>query len=538
MNIFDRSVPELGNYTVMFFTIIIFLVSCGVCFLLFVSVRREFRKMHEEANVLVDGLLTKNALTSTIASHIARFGKEMPFPLLYVDLDAFGQFLEAFGEKESDKALEKIANNILSVLPTSARVSNYQGDKFLIFVNSAGSDRNQVLDMATRVKEAINRPIKIYDSDEVRPVGSIAVCFYPMHGENVRQLEDSLKIAMFNIKKSGGNAIRIYSQELTSDKENIDYYYQIKRAIHNKEFQLYYQAMVNTRTLELVGFETLVRWNHPEHGVLAPNKFLNIMEQSGDIDFIGLWGLEELIKTYNELRQEYPKLDLVLAMNLSPKQLINPNLPAEYQKILKKYKMEANRIAIEVAQFTIFDKKEGIGENIKKFRELGFLISVDGGELDYSIIAKPEAVAIKVIKFNSDFLADEDSYMKGHLLELIMDFSRRNECLIVCERIENESMVRKSQAFGIDIMQGWFFSKPVSTIELRDFVDLEKWKPKVQIEAVPLEEVITSKDKDPKSVTSESTPLQEADTNSSPVDNTTSKEEVKKEAVKKEKAKK
>ena len=470
------NIEQMPDTIKIILTLVIVAVTAGLAFLIYRSVVKEFKKWRDESNVLVEGLITKTALVSIITSHISRFGQEMPFPLMYADLDGFTQFVQTFGEKESQKTLERIANQILSVLPSSARVSNYQGDKFLIFVNSAGSDRSQILDMATKVREAINRPIKLYDSDEIRPQGSVAIAFYPMHGTTVAKLEDSLKITMYNIKKSGGNAIRIYSDNLRTEGENIEYYYQIKRAIHNKEFQLYYQAMVDTATNKLFGFETLVRWHHPELGVLTPDKFLTIMDQTGDIDYIGKWGLNELLKAYDQLKQDFPDLNLLFTMNLSHKQLISQSLSQEYQKIIKTHKIEVSSIAFEVPEFALFDKKEGLANNITNFRNLGFIISVDGMELDYSVLSKEEAKQIGMIKFNKELMKDEDSYMKKHLVELILEFAGKSNILVTCEQVENEDMVKKAHNYGIKIMQGWYFSKPIAVEQVKDFIAGEKWK--------------------------------------------------------------
>jgi predicted signal transduction protein with EAL and GGDEF domain len=117
---------------------------------------------------------------------------------------------------------------------------------------------------------------------------SIGIAFYPLHGSNFKELVNSLQIAIYIIKKNGGNAIKIYSEELDSQEgQFVEYYYQIKSAINRKEFQLYYHPMINLKNNHIFGFETLIRWNHPEFGVFAPFKFLNIMEQSGDIHWIG-----------------------------------------------------------------------------------------------------------------------------------------------------------------------------------------------------------------------------------------------------------
>ena len=123
---------------------------------------------------------------------------------------------------------------------------------------------------------------------------------------------------------------------------------------------------------DIYGVESLIRWNHPEHGLLTPFKFLGIMEQSGDINWIGLWGLETVIKTYQELKQEFPKKDFKFTINLSPKQLMNESLSQDFQKLLKKYRMNAENIVLEVVEFTVFDKPMQIHKTLADLKEDGF----------------------------------------------------------------------------------------------------------------------------------------------------------------------
>src|SRR5690606_15140819 len=130
----------------------------------------------------------------------------------------------------------------------------------------------------------------------------------------------------------------------------------IKNAIAKKEFLLYYHPIIDIKSKEVYGVEALLRWNHPEHGLLSTFKFINIMEQSGDIYWVGLWGLESLIKNYYEFKQAYPKSNIKFTFNISPKQLMNEALAVDFQRVLKKYKMNAENIVLEIVEFALFDK--------------------------------------------------------------------------------------------------------------------------------------------------------------------------------------
>ena len=288
---------------------------------------------------------------------------------------------------------------------------------------------------------------------------------------------NSLKLATYLIKKNGGNNIRVYSDEMnTEGGEHVEYYYQIKHAIQHKEFQLYYHPMIDVKNNDIYGVESLIRWNHPEHGLLSPFKFLGIMEQSGDINWIGLWGLETVIKTYQELKQEFPKKEFKFSINLSPKQLMNESLSQNFQKLLKKYRMNADAIVLEVIEFAVFDKPMQIHKTLADLKKMGFQIAIDGFGLDFSTLSRAQSLDIDIIKLDNEFLKEEESYMKAKFAQLLVDFASKNEYTVICEAIENKQMLDEARKYNINIMQGFYFTKPLSAEALRGYIGTESWK--------------------------------------------------------------
>jgi len=423
----------------------------------------------------MEGVLTRAEMTSLITSQIARAGKEAQFSLIYLDLDKFTDFINAFGQSESEKILEKIVKNIEVVIPKGVKIARMQNDEFLIFL-TMDYDRTEAVDLANRVKQAIGRAIRLFGDTQISATASIAVAFYPIHGGNLKDLLSSLKIATYIIKKNGGNNIKVYSDEMSSlGGEHVEYYYQIKHAIQHKEFQLYYHPIIDLNKNDLFGVEALIRWNHPEHGLLSPFKFLGIMEQSGDVHWIGLWGLETLIKTYQELKQEFPKREIKFTMNLSPKQLMSETLPSDFQKILKKYRMNAESIVLEIIEFAIFEKQETIFKNLRKLKEMGFQLAIDGFGLDYNTLSKVEELDIDIIKLDNEFLKEEESYMKAKFASLLVEFAKKNNYTVICEVIESKEMAEEARTYNINIMQGFYFSKPLSAEGLRGYIGTEGW---------------------------------------------------------------
>jgi diguanylate cyclase (GGDEF)-like protein len=473
MNLFR--IYQVSNDITIILSIFIILIMVTAIYFLARSFFKERTRMRDERSMTMEGVLTRAEMTSLITSQIARAGKEAQFSLIYLDLDKFTDFINAFGQSESEKILEKIVKNIEVVIPKGVKIARMQNDEFLVFL-TMDYDRTEAVDLANRVKQAIGRPIRLFGDTQISATASIAVAFYPVHGSNLKDLLSSLKIATYIIKKNGGNNIKVYSDEMsTLGGEHVEYYYQIKHAIQHKEFQLYYHPIIDLNKNDLFGVEALIRWNHPEHGLLSPFKFLGIMEQSGDVHWIGLWGLETLIKTYQELKQEFPKRDLKFTMNLSPKQLMSETLPNDFQKILKKYRMNADSIILEIIEFAVFEKQETIFKNLRKLKEMGFQLAIDGFGLDYNTLSKVEELDVDIIKLDNEFLKEEESYMKAKFASLLVEFAKKNNYTVICEVIESKEMADEARRYNINIMQGFYFSKPLSAEGLRGYIGTEGW---------------------------------------------------------------
>jgi len=395
---------------------------------------------------------------------------------MYIDLDKFSDFINAFGKDESESILNKIAKNISKVLPRDVKIARMQTDEFLIFFNHE-YDRSETVDFAHKIKEAMLKPIRLFGDTNVKTTASIALSFYPAHGKTMKDLMNSLLLATYIIKRNGGNGIRIYSEEMSNQGgEHVEYYYQIKHAISQKEFQLFYHPIINVETQELFGVESLIRWNHPEHGLLSPFKFLGIMEQSGDIHWMTLWGLETIIKASNELKQYFPTQDISFSMNISPKQLMNNDIAKDMQKVLRKYKANAKNFVLEVIEFALFEKQETIFKNLKALKEIGFQIAIDGFGLDYHTLSKVNDLQVDIIKLDNQFLKEEDDYMKTKFAKLLVEFASTHDTLVVCEMIEDKDMMEKALSYGINIQQGFYFTKPISAESLRVYIGSESWR--------------------------------------------------------------
>lgn len=452
-----------SDATNIILSIFIVLAIIIATYFLMQLVIKEAKKVREEKGLLIEGIITKSEMNSIIGMYMNRMGEGANFSLIYLDLDKFGDLVMAFGKKEADQILRTVAQKIKAISPKNTYISKYQGDEFLLFFPQS-YDRSEALLYANELLAAFREPISVMGNKVIDLTASIAVTYYPSHGRSIKELLESLNLAIYRVKKEGGNALRLYSSDLSTEEENLEYYYQIKKAIKDKEFKFHYQPIYNIEDETIYGYEALLRWEHPEHGIISPYKFMNLLEQSGDIHWVGVWGFETLVKKHLELRFQSSFKIPKLAINLSPKQLFDEAIVTEYSKIIKRNKVETSNFILEIGEFALFESQEMIVKNIQALKKLGFIITIDGFGVDIATFEKLKELNIYNIKVDYEFI-EEDNFLVTKHLEILKEYTNKQGKLIV-QGIENEEDLDKIKELDIKVAQGYYFSKPVSEDEI------------------------------------------------------------------------
>ena len=272
------------------------------------------------------------------------------------------------------------------------------------------------------------------------------------------------------------------------EQDNMMYYREVKNAISNKEFVLYYQPIVNLKDKTLAGAEALMRWNHPTKGVQAPSTFLKVLEQTGDIKWVGEWGIESMIRTHNALAEKYPTVPLRLSLNLSTKQLLDVNLANKFIDLMRKNNAKPEQYMLEISDFMMVEKIAVIKTNIYKLRDFGFVIAVDGFELDGQSVQAIQKSPIDVIKLGRGFLKDISSnYMKEKLLDILLKYAVDNKKELICEGIETAEITKYVKSQGVYQGQGYYFAKPMNFESFEEYIEKRQYR-------VLLDEVSTLED--------------------------------------------
>lgn len=449
-----------GSVAIMF-TIIFVLFAAASIFFLQRGIRKErSRYIAEKLNI---GEMDKAAFDNMMSRRFATANKNTFFSVMFIEISDAKDMRESFGQKQYQWIVDTLVKRFNKVLPKGTKICLYDYDLIAAIINE-DLDRKGLSDLASFCLMEGHRAIPLITRVQVEADLSIGIASYNAFSANYEQFLQNLELSVAASKRSGLNKFTIYSSDLLgSDSEEVKYYQEIKAAIESNEFTLYYQPIYDLNTRLPVGYESLLRWNHKTLGVLSPNKFLTILEQSGDINWVGNWAFAQLLKTAEDYRRKHPETPVVFSMNLSPKQLMSTHLVEDFRKTLRQYnKVPASDICMEIVEFAMFDKMEIVGENIEKLKQCGFKIAIDDFGLEMSTLKMLESIHVDWIKLDKRFVEQsKDDFLYSGLVSTLVGFAERNDSKIVAEGVEDEVILEYLRDCKIPYGQGYFFGKPL-----------------------------------------------------------------------------
>ncbi|MBN3490003.1 bifunctional diguanylate cyclase/phosphodiesterase [Acholeplasma equirhinis] len=456
----------------IFLTILVTLILIGLIIGLYFVLKHELRKYRDEKLLVSDEVVPLSTLTNLVDRMIKRNTKKAkPFTLMLIDLDQYQDIVDAFNEEEERLIMQYVSNHIKTALPEESVISQgVKPDQFYIFIPDS-FDHSNILNLAKHIKRESQRKVSILDGVEIKKTVSIGIATFPLHGNTKDLLFQALDIAMYIVKKNGGNGIKYYSEELSQGKEYLDLYHEIREAIEKEEFIYFYQPIVSTSdTKDIYGVEALLRWQHPKRGLLAPQSFIGLAEQSGELDAIGIWGVEQALLLLTDLSQLYHMHNLVVNINVSPRQILNEETFTIFQRLILKHRAKPEMVAIEIPDFSTYKNNETFMRNLIKIKTLGFQIAIDLSTTDYDVLDLVERFKIDMIKLNRDFFKLEENYNKRKYIQMLIDFVKAKELKLVAEGVETEAQLQELYTKGVGYAQGYFIAKPLDQTQLSAFL--------------------------------------------------------------------
>jgi diguanylate cyclase (GGDEF)-like protein/PAS domain S-box-containing protein len=380
--------------------------------------------------------------------------------VMMLDLDRFKTVNDTMGHPAGDELLRETASRLSSCVRAYDTVARLGGDEFAILLPKirSGDDLGRI---ATKMLETLNQPF-LLDGKEVFVSCSIGIALYPSDSTESNDLLKFADSAMYLAKRSGRNQFRFYSRELTeSASERMMLESELRHAIERKELELYYQPKVRLDDGALIGSEALLRWKHPQRGIVPPNKFIGIAEDSGLIVEIGEWVLREACQAAYAWNGADKPLHKV-AINLSARQFQTGDLVKTVCMVLEATGCHPEWVELEITESLLLDGESEVLAILKAFRSLGISIAIDDFGTGYSALSYLARFPINTLKLDHSFIRGitTDS-LSAELVKAVLIIAHSLGYQVVAEGVETESQAVFLHAHGCEIAQGYLYAKPL-----------------------------------------------------------------------------
>jgi diguanylate cyclase (GGDEF)-like protein/PAS domain S-box-containing protein len=397
---------------------------------------------------------------SHLQAAIERANEHEKFAVLFLDLDRFKVINDSLGHMVGDKLLKQIANRLRTYIRPGDIVARLGGDEFTILLNRTGgvSDVEMVAD---RLQRNLSKPFEI-DGYEVFTSASIGII---VSDEIMRQPEDFLRdadSAMYRAKEAGKARYEIFDREMHARSLNqLEVETDLRHAVVSDQFEIFYQPILNLQSHSIREFEALIRWRHPKRGLLGPDEFISVAEETGMIVPIGGWVLKEACRQTALWQTKYA-FPLAISVNLSARQLLYPNFVSEVAKTLAETGLRARHLKLEVTESTVMEDGEKSLSVLRELNALGISLSTDDFGTGYSSLSYLQQYPFDRLKIDRSFVQKMDIDPKSAaIVKTILALGGNLGLEVVAEGIETELHCEMLKDLGCRYGQGYLFSRPV-----------------------------------------------------------------------------
>jgi diguanylate cyclase (GGDEF)-like protein/PAS domain S-box-containing protein len=449
-----------------------------------ITVRRQVEAQLLEKQQHLDHLAHHDQLTGLpnrlfLAAHLpgaieeARRDGSM-LAVLFLDLDRFKHINDSRGHETGDKLLKSVAQRIRGTTRTDDIVVRMGGDEFIVVLKSVASPE-QIDEAASRLTEALAAPMLI-DGRPLVTTASIGVSLFPRDGSSMGELLRQSDTAMYQAKDRGRNNFQLFSPVMDRDlKERIAIESSLRAALQGRELDVHYQPIVDIESHRVVALEILLRWQHPAHGYLAPERFVAVAEETGLIVPIGEFVLERAIEDLARWRAA--GADVVpISVNISAVQLRRSDLPATIEHLTRTHHISPSMLQLELTESAVFDHREGRnGESsrdaIVRLRELGTRIAIDDFGTGYSSLSYLKRWRVDYLKIDRSFVRDLVTDMSDlAIVEAIIAMAKHLNIEVIAEGIEGWRQLEKLRQLGCSYAQGYLLARPAPAEHCRRYL--------------------------------------------------------------------
>ena len=383
--------------------------------------------------------------------------------VFFIDIDRFKLINDTLGHQSGDKILELVAKRLGSAIRDGDFVARISGDEFIVIAKDIDKP-NLIPFVAQRLLDTFVKPFEVF-GQMLTVSTSVGSSLFPDDAYDAEMLIRNADSAMYAVKKRGKNGFMTYHETDSGLERRWQLEKDLKIALEQEQFSLYYQPMYNLNTGEMTKLEALIRWNHPDHGLVSPSEFISVAEESGQILSLGTWVLEEACrqgKAWN-IQGRFK-----MSVNVSMLQFAHPNFLITVMNALKESGLPGYCLELELTESIVMGHPEDVKRTLLDLKDLGIHLAIDDFGTGYSSLAYLRDLPINTIKIDKSFIQDLDTQTGAEpfskaLVETITGLAKRLNLEVVAEGVETETQCVILRQLGCHVGQGYYFSKPIAS---------------------------------------------------------------------------
>ena len=386
---------------------------------------------------------------------------EYRFAVLMIDLDSFKRVNDTLGHQAGDRLLQEVAKRLTGCLRTMDTVARMGGDEFAVLLEDFQSNQ-EAISITRRLLQAIRQPLTIQDH-EIQVSASVGVVLQTGRYTSPNDLLRDADISMYRSKELGKNQFKVFSKSMydhvvrTVQLEN-----DLRQALIEDEFELYFQPIFDMAENRLSGFEALLRWNHPVQGMLAPGAFIHVAEEAGLITDVGTWVLDRGCRTLADWHDRFPGSGVSISLNLSPRDLLQPSLIPMLTELLHETGLDARHVKLEITETAVMENPEMATARLERLQKMGFQVAMDDFGTGYSSLSYLQRLPIDILKIDRSFVQTMlENPNNLEIIKAIIGLGKILELRIVAEGVETPEQLAALRDLGCDLAQGYFLGRPM-----------------------------------------------------------------------------
>ncbi|MED5021320.1 phosphodiesterase DipA [Pseudomonas aeruginosa] len=404
------------------------------------------------------GLANRHYFIGALEERLESSG-DRPLSLLLVDIDNFKRINDSLGHQTGDKLLVSLARRLRSCLGDGATLARFASNEFAVLLDDTAVEKGESI--AAQVLHMLDKPLFV-DNQLINITGSIGLASAPQHGCDPQTLMKYAGLALHKAKANGKHQVQVFTEALTAEASyKLFVESNLRRALAQNELAVHYQPKLCLRSGQLLGLEALLRWQHPEKGMIRPDRFISVAEETGLIVPIGKWVIREACRQARELA-EAGLGELQIAINLSPKQFTDPDLVGSIAAILHEENIPASQLELELTESLLLDATDDTRQQLERLKSLGLTLAMDDFGTGYSSLSYLKKFPIDVIKIDRSFIKDiPDSQDDMEITSAVIAMAHNLKLKVVAEGVESAEQLAFLRRNRCDIGQGYLFDRPI-----------------------------------------------------------------------------